>query len=357
MDSPKKFKTAVLGGTFDHFHKGHKRLIEHGLSVSKRLVIGVTSDEFVKKIKNQKSKIKNPTQNLKVFEDFWIRKSSVGEFLEARGRRRYQIIKIDDVFGTTLDRNFPAEAIIISKETLEGAKIINIARKEKNLPPLKIIIQDLVLAKDGKPVSSFRIRKGEIDREGKLLVKPQWYKTTPSTELTRSDLVITDEIRRELKKPLGKLSRKINRKSLENLKNVIIAVGDETSRVLNHLSIPIDISVVDFKIAREKRFNSIQELGFLGNEKVIKVKNPAGSISRELFEAIINIFKNNLKGRKIILIDGEDDLSVLPMVLASPLGSRIFYGQPAEGVVEVEVSEKNKTKIHKIVARFTTRGY
>ena len=60
MDSPKKFKTAVLGGTFDHFHKGHENFLEHGLSISKRLVIGVTSDEFVKKfkIKNKKSQAK-----------------------------------------------------------------------------------------------------------------------------------------------------------------------------------------------------------------------------------------------------------------------------------------------------------
>src|SRR3989344_8218718 len=348
MGSPKKFRTAVLGGTFDHFHKGHKRLIERGLSVSKRLVIGVTSDEFVKNLKSQISNLKSIYQDSKSFESFTIRKKNIEDYLDQNAKDRYQIIKIDDMLGTTLDKKFPAGAIIVSKETLKGAKIINVKRREKNLPPLEIIIQDLVRALDGNPISSFRIREGKIDREGKFYINPEW---------TRSDLVITDEIRKKLKEPLGKLSKKIQTEELKNFEGILISVGDESSRILNSLSIPVQISVIDFKIAREKRFNNIQELGFLGNEKIIKVKNPAGSISKGLFEAIVNIFKNNLKGRKIILIDGEDDLSVLPMVLASPLGSSIFYGQPAEGIVEVEVSEKNKTKIHKIVARFTTRGY
>ena len=66
MDSPKKFKTAVLGGTFDHFHKGHKNFLEHGLSISERLMIGVTSDEYVKNLKSQKY-----ISKLKIFRKFY----------------------------------------------------------------------------------------------------------------------------------------------------------------------------------------------------------------------------------------------------------------------------------------------
>src|SRR3989338_4577815 len=99
MGSPKKFKTAVLGGTFDHFHKGHKNFLEHGLSISKRLVVGLTSDEFVKKIKNQKSKIKNTFQNSKVLQNFITRRKNVEDYLNQNAKDRYEIVKIDDVFG------------------------------------------------------------------------------------------------------------------------------------------------------------------------------------------------------------------------------------------------------------------
>ena len=62
------------------------------------------------------------------------------------------------MFGTTLSQA-PIDSIVVSRETLKNAKIINIARKERKLPSLEIIIQELVLAKDGKPISSSRIRK------------------------------------------------------------------------------------------------------------------------------------------------------------------------------------------------------
>ena len=62
------------------------------------------------------------------------------------------------MFGTTLSQA-PIDSIVVSRETLKNAKIINIARKERKLPSLEIIIQELVLAKDGKPISSSRIRR------------------------------------------------------------------------------------------------------------------------------------------------------------------------------------------------------
>ena len=81
MGSLKKFKTAVLGGTFDHFHKGHRNFLEYGLSISKRLVVGVTSDTYVQKLKTQNSKLKTTIQNSKSFESFRIRKKTTEDYL------------------------------------------------------------------------------------------------------------------------------------------------------------------------------------------------------------------------------------------------------------------------------------
>ena len=70
MGSPKKFKTAVVGGTFDHFHKGHKSFLNYGLSVSQKLIIGITSDEYVKNLKAQISNIKNTYQSSRHLKSF-----------------------------------------------------------------------------------------------------------------------------------------------------------------------------------------------------------------------------------------------------------------------------------------------
>ena len=344
-----RFETAVLGGTFDHFHRGHEKLLEHALSISEKLVIGITTDEYIKKLKTNNEK-------LITFENFKVRKRAIENLLNRFEKNRFEIVEINDLFGPTLDQNFNADAIVVSKDSKNGALKINEERAKIGLNQLYIEVFPEILAEDGILISSMRIRNGEVDRDGKLYVNPKWH---------IYDLEITDEIRRELKIPFGKLSEKIDSENLKGFEGLVISVGDETSKVLNSLSIPIQISVIDFKIAREKRFTNVKELGFSGNVEIIKVVSPAGIISKELFNTIDGLFKNPSEKTQIILIDGEDDLSVLPLILASPLGNHIFYGQPArhasegvagrpqEGIVEIQVNEENKAKIRQIVSRFT----
>jgi len=364
MGSSKEFKIAVLGGTFDHFHKGHKKFLEHGWSVSERLVVGITSDMYVQKLKNQNSILRlrsvqefktsrfakpsarRTIQNSELFESFIVRKKNVEEYLNQNVKGRYEIVKIDDMFGTTLDENFEVDAIIVSKETLKNAKIINIKRKEKNLPPLEIIIQSPVLAEDKKPIASFRIRKGEIDREGKLYVDPDWLSKI---------LYLPQGLRKKLKVPWGEI---IKIENLESGNNLSVSVGDETTRVFNRMSIRLSLSVIDFKVARKIKFKDLKELGFLGSEKVYKIKNPAGSVSGKLFKLAADLFENiDYKDHRIIQIDGEEDLSVLPLILTSPLGINIFYGQPGEGIVRIITDEQIKAKIRSMLNKFITRGY
>jgi len=82
-----------------------------------------------------------------------------------------KLVKIDDSLGPTLSKDLLIDAIVVSKDTKKGAEIINQERANLDLPPLKIFIAPSVGASDGKPISSERIRKGEIDRQGKLYVK------------------------------------------------------------------------------------------------------------------------------------------------------------------------------------------
>jgi hypothetical protein len=70
----------------------------------------------------------------------------------------------------------------------------------------------------------------------------------------------------------------------------------------------------------------------------------------ELFWAIEKAFK--MAGKKTILVEGEEDLAVLPVLLISPLGFSVFYGQPNEGLVKIQVSEENKEKAYQLVENF-----
>jgi pantetheine-phosphate adenylyltransferase len=58
---------------------------------------------------------------------------------------------------------------VVSDETRPGALEINETRKKNGLKTLEIISIPLVLADDQKPISSTRIKKGEIDKEGRIL--------------------------------------------------------------------------------------------------------------------------------------------------------------------------------------------
>ncbi len=61
------------------------------------------------------------------------------------------------------------EALIVSKGTLASGRQLNRLRRQNHLPLLDLHVVDLLRAADGKPISTTRVRKGEIDLQGRLL--------------------------------------------------------------------------------------------------------------------------------------------------------------------------------------------
>ena len=324
---------AVCGGTFDHFHKGHKEFLLYGLSIGKKLLLGLTTDKYIRH-KKLNSRIKS----------YQKRKDSIEKFLKSeKVSDRVEIEPIEDIYIPKVWESLPIEAIIVSKNTIEGAKKINIKRQEQKKYPLVVETVPLVKNSNNEYISSSKIRNGIMDREGKPYLHPLWLK---------HNLKITKTLRKKLKKPFGELIR--NEKKIKSLKNsYLITVGDVTTSTFNKLGFRQDISIVDFRVARQKIFSSIYDLGFLGREEVVKANNPSGYLTADLFRIAANLFRDQRDKQKVILIEGEEDLSVLPLILVSPLNSAIFYGQPNEGIVKVKVSEETKDKAYSIVSKFS----
>jgi hypothetical protein len=85
--------------------------------------------------------------------------------------------------------------------------------------------------------------------------------------------------------------------------------------------------------------------------KTIEVKNPAGTLTKELIDQIRASL--NSDGRVKIIVDGEEDLATLPAILYAPLGSVVVYGQPNEGSVLVDVTPEMKTRIDEFMKQMT----
>jgi pantetheine-phosphate adenylyltransferase len=156
----RKFETVAVGGTFDEFHKGHRALLLKAFEISDRVMIGLSTDELVQRLGKSH-----------IISTYDFRLEELKGFLRAEGLLdRVEIMPLHDAYGITLSKD-RIEALVVSLETEKTAKEINRKRKEMGLKPLDIIVIDMIPAYNDKPISTTRIRRGEIDKEGQMLTK------------------------------------------------------------------------------------------------------------------------------------------------------------------------------------------
>ena len=148
-------------------------------------------------------------------------------------------------------------------------------------------------------------------------------------------------MRGELKIPIGDLyigepKDTINylKKKLRKKPPLFAAVGDFVAANIIAAGLSLDIVVVDNKTLRV----DVKPVKHGMNE--INVPNRAATINAKAWLALRNAV--TLKRRVAIVVEGEEDLLVLPLLAEMPLGSVIAYGQPHEGLVIVTVSEEKR---------------
>jgi len=152
-----EFSLIATGGTFDIIHRGHLTLLSNAFAISDKVIIGLTSDELAEK--KGKLSINKYEKRLETLTEVISKEFPNSSF---------QISKLDNDFGpAVLEKE--VEALVVSDEKSDQGTVLNKLRAEKKIPPVKIITVPMFLAKDGKRISTTRIKNSEIDAEGNLL--------------------------------------------------------------------------------------------------------------------------------------------------------------------------------------------
>ena len=150
------FDLVAMGGTFDAIHSGHMALLNKAFSISSKVIIGLSSDQLAKK------RGKNLTS------DYPKRLSLLKSVIEKNfPNSSYEISKLENDFGPAVIEG-SVKALVVSEETSGKGIRLNELRAERNLSPVRIVVVPMILAKDGKAISTTRIKNFEIDDSGNL---------------------------------------------------------------------------------------------------------------------------------------------------------------------------------------------
>ena len=146
----------AMGGTFDLLHDGHRALLGAAFGLDPDQVrIGLTTDRFARETRSEVNPYATRERNLR-------------RFLRSRGWTAFVIEPIDDAFGPADDLP-DLDTLVVSADRAQVGRALNAAREGKGLGPLQIREVPMVLAQDGLPVQSRRIRAGTIDAHGSRL--------------------------------------------------------------------------------------------------------------------------------------------------------------------------------------------
>lgn len=329
------YKHVCLGGTFDHLHAGHKRMLDFAFHIGQIVSIGLTADVFVEK--------KILAQSI---QSFHIRREYLMDYLtQINCEKRVNIFSLEDIYGIA-DTDRTLEAIVVTRETSSNAQKINRKRKENQLPALDILSVPLLKGEDSKIVRAERIRKGTINRTGSSYL----HLFTKARQLN-----LPPRLRELLRKPLGTIiegeerfasftAEKAYRTIQKRDPVQTILVGDIVSDSLLAVGLKPDLIIRDNRSRRK-------DLAFR-SKSTNTISNPPGTIKQEAVRAIYRALTDSSKKTKKITIKGEEDLLALPAILLAPLSSVVVYGQADMGIIVIPVTEEKKEQVSGIVKQF-----
>ena len=159
---------------------------------------------------------------------------------------------------------------------------------------------------------------------------------------------LQNNLREQFKAPLGNVIKESDPEKEKIIKKIysqsnVITVGDRTTEILLNLGLTPQIQVVDGLEKRNERDIPVNQS--INTE--LTCKNPAAEITDESISIIKKAFLSKPPVR--IIVDGEEDLLVLPICIHAPDNYVIMYGQPNEGLVIVQITPDIREKIQKLL--------
>jgi inosine/xanthosine triphosphatase len=141
---------AVLGGTFNVIHDGHKALMQRAFELSDDVLIGLTTDQFA-------------SVGRKRVNPYYLRMKALVLYMESI-KRHADVVPISDMYGSllTLEKGF----LVVSRETEENAAEINKKRIEAGLEPMIVSVIEMVKGRSGAELHASGIISGECSRTG-----------------------------------------------------------------------------------------------------------------------------------------------------------------------------------------------
>jgi len=141
---------AVLGGTFNIIHDGHRALIRRAFELSDDVIIGLTTDEMA-------------SIGRKRLNPYYLRMKALLLFLNSI-KRDAEIVPITDKFGpaATMEKGY----LVVSRESEKTAVMINEKRIADGLEPMIVSVIEMVKNKAGVELHASNIISGEVSRSG-----------------------------------------------------------------------------------------------------------------------------------------------------------------------------------------------
>jgi len=302
-----KYHKAAVGGTFDHFHAGHKQLLDTALGVADQIVVGITNPKLIQ-TKQFPFSIESYSNRLRSVTDYCRQKNSNSQFVE-----------LFDSAGPTLTDS-SIDVLVVSQQTQDGATWVNQQRSSLGMSPLPVVVASMVPDEIGEYISSTSIRSGKITRSGKVF-KKLFDQNIVFSSFQLEQLKTSQGIQFDQARIIGSIP--------------VVLVGDMvTQHFLGH-QLPFNYALIDGQTRRQPTPFSYPNL------KPLTGHNPSGEINPNIAHQILAIDYLN-SANKIYQVDGEEDLLAFVPCLSLPLGSLVLYGQPQIGIVMIELTEKNK---------------
>jgi pantetheine-phosphate adenylyltransferase len=147
---------AVLGGTFDRLHAGHRALLAAAFNAADRVGVGVTTDRYLRA---------HPKPLAARIAPYAARRRVLLRYLRsAYPHRTYWLVPLEDPFGGSVAPG--VDLLVVSEETEAGGRAVNRERRRRRLPPVRILVVPIARAADLRPIAGRRIRAREIDAHG-----------------------------------------------------------------------------------------------------------------------------------------------------------------------------------------------